>query len=94
MLVALLDQNHGQHRIASEWFDMSSLDGWLTRPITQNGCIRILSQPNYPNPLNVGEAIEKSRSAISDDYHIFIADDISILDGTLVDSRRLQVIGN
>ncbi|CAI8044583.1 Ribonuclease VapC44 [Geodia barretti] len=90
VLVALLDQNHGRHEIASNWFDTNSLDGWATCPITQNGCIRLLSQPGYPNPLSVSEAIGNLRTAVSDDYHQFILDDISILDGTRINSRGLS----
>ena len=89
VLVALLDQNHEWHRIASDWFDTNSLDGWMTSPITQNGCIRLLSQPNYPNPVGVGEATANLRTAISDNYHSFIADDISILDDALIDLNYL-----
>ena len=61
----------------------------MTSPITQNGCIRLLSQPNYPNPVGVGEATANLRTAISDNYHGFIADDISILDDALIDPNYL-----
>ncbi len=30
--------------------------GWVSCPMTQNGCIRILSQPRYPKPISVVKA--------------------------------------
>ena len=62
----------------------------MTCPLTQNGCIQVLSQPNYPNPINVREAMAILRTSISDPYHQFIPDDISILDDAVIDVRRLS----
>ena len=90
VLVALLDRNHRRHSSASAWFNINSLDGWLTCPITQNGCIRVQTQPKYPNQLGINEAFAKLRTSISDSYHTFIYDDISILDEVVLDASRLS----
>ena len=88
-LVALFDPGHQHHESASEWFDLYFEEGWLTCPLTQNGCVRVLSQPHYPGTLPVVEALARLRTAVSTPYHQFISDDISILDETLVEVRHL-----
>ncbi len=89
VLIALIDENHGSHELVAEWLSDHIQDGWASCPLTQNGCVRILSLPRYPNSLRIEEAIDKLRSAVSTPYHQFIADDISLLDGDLVDSQSL-----
>ena len=90
ILVALLDERHSSHAVASHWFNINHVDGWLTCPLTQNGCVRILSQPQYPGALSVADAMERLRDAMSTEHHQFISDDISLLDDALVDARRLS----
>ena len=55
VLIALLDPDHSSHRGATEWFADHVEDGWASCPLTQNGCIRIMSHPAYPHafPINV-----------------------------------------
>ncbi len=83
-LIALLDENHPAHDAVSLWFVRNIEQGWASCPLTQNGCLRILSQPSYPQPLSLAEAYERLRVAMSTPYHQFIADDISLFDDTLV----------
>ncbi len=89
VLIALLDENHSSHELVAEWLSDHIQDGWASCPLTQNGCVRILSLPRYPNSLRIEEAVGRLRSAVSTPHHQFIADDISLLDGDLVDSRSL-----
>jgi hypothetical protein len=51
VLIALLDSDHASHDSAINWFAKHAREGWASCPITQNGCIRIMSNPGYPNPL-------------------------------------------
>ena len=90
VLLALLDEQHVHHHAASDWFDDNVEQGWATCPITQNGCIRILSQPRYSNPRSIAEAIERLRAVTSSEYHEFVADDISLLYEGVVDVSRLS----
>lgn len=48
MLIALFDAAHVHHRRAHQWFGQHCSQGWATCPLTQNACIRIISQPAYP----------------------------------------------
>ena len=89
-LVALLDRNHTAHRAVSVWFAANVAQGWVSCPLTHNGCVRVLSQPRYPRPLSVAVAMERLRDATSTEYHQFIPDDISLLDDIWVDARRMS----
>jgi len=65
VLIALLDQDHSMHVQALRWFAARAGDGWASCPITQNGCVRIMAHPNYPNPLKVGAIMERLGEAIA-----------------------------
>ena len=90
LLIALLDENHPAHDAVFLWFERNIEQGWTSCPLTQNGCLRILSQPSYPRPLSIIEAYERLLAATSTPHHQFIADDISLLDNTLVRYRDLS----
>jgi toxin-antitoxin system PIN domain toxin len=90
VLIALLDKNHSNHMVVSDWFASHIEQGWASCPLTQNGCVRILSQPKYPNTLGIAEAVKRLHEAVSTPYHQFVADDISLLDDAVVDSRNLS----
>ena len=53
VLIALLDSDHSLHSQATGWFDKYANDGWASCPITQNGCVRVMSNPAYPGALPV-----------------------------------------
>ncbi len=90
VLIALLDENHTGHELVSEWLADHIHDGWASCPLTQNGCVRILSLPRYPNSLGIDEAMDRLRDAVSTPHHQFIADDISLLDSAVVDGGTLS----
>ena len=48
VLIALIDSAHKFHHTAKDWALKDSSSGWASCPLTQNGCIRIISQPSYP----------------------------------------------
>ena len=90
VLIPLLDENHSRHPAVADWFANHVEDGWTSCPLTQNGFVRIMSQPRYPNRLDIGEAARKLHEAVSTPYHQFLADDISLLDNALVDANNLS----
>ena len=75
---------------AETWLAGNIHHGWASCPLTQNGCVRILSQPAYPNTLSVADAVMRLRTAISGPYHRFLADSVSLLDDAVVDCRRVS----
>ncbi|MEO7999742.1 MAG: TA system VapC family ribonuclease toxin [Gemmatimonadaceae bacterium] len=90
VLIALLDDEHTSHRVAWAWFSENAKDGWASCPITQNGCVRILSNPGYPNVRSVTEVVERLRDASADPSHEFWSDSFSMLDETIVDPTRVH----
>ena len=65
VLIALLDSDHVSHATATSWFGAHAREGWASCPITQNGCVRVMSHPGYPNALPVGAVIERLADATS-----------------------------
>ena len=90
VLIALLDEDHPHHDTAANWFVLNSELGWATCPLTQNGCIRILSQTLYPNSLSIGEVVEGLRAVTLIKSHEFIADDVSLLNQGVVDVSSIS----
>jgi toxin-antitoxin system PIN domain toxin len=89
VLIALLDPDHSLHRAATQWFADHATAGWASCPITENGCVRIMSHPNYPNALPAADVAKRLREACDDPIHAFWPDDVSLLDGAAVDSTRI-----
>lgn len=90
VLLALLDSDHVDHHRALDWLGREIDHGWASCPITQNGCVRILSQPQYPSPVSVAEATGRLARATGSEHHAFWACDLSFLDGDLVDRTRVH----
>jgi toxin-antitoxin system PIN domain toxin len=90
VLIALLDQDHSLHGQAGNWFAANAGRGWASCPITQNGCVRIMSHPSYPSPLQVGAIMERLGEAIATTHHQFWADDVSLLDSGVADRTRIH----
>lgn len=90
VLIALLDGAHVHHERARDWLAANIAHGWASSPITQNGCVRILGQPGYPQPIPIAQAIEKLRRATATAHHEFWPDDVSVLDVQRLDAQRIH----
>ena len=90
VLIALLDADHALHPSATSWFAGHARAGWASCPITQNGCVRVMSHPGYPNALPVRSIIERLREACASAHHEFWPDDVSLLDGKVADAARIH----
>ena len=90
VLIALLDADHTLHRAAWSWFQEHGQTGWASCPMTQNGCVRILSHAAYPNTRSVTEIVERLRAACADPTHDFWSDGVSVLDDAIVDVTRVH----
>lgn len=90
VLLALLDSDHVDHKRAHAWLDHKVDAGWASCAITQNGFVRIISQPKYPSPISPAEAIDLLRQASSSGHHEFWNCDTSVLDSRIVDRSRLH----
>ena len=90
VLIALLDADHSLHARATAWFSEQARSGWASCPISQNGCLRIMSHQGYPNALPVGALVERLAEASASAFHEFWPDDISLLDGEVADPARIH----
>lgn len=90
VLIALLDADHVLHTRATTWFASHARSGWASCPITQNGCIRVMSHPGYPNALPARAVMERLTEACSSSLHEFWPDDISLLDVSVIDAARIH----
>jgi toxin-antitoxin system PIN domain toxin len=80
VLIALLDSDHVHHGRARVWLKENIKHGWASCPLTQNGCIRIMSQPGYPNALPAAAVAERLAAATATSHHAFWPDSVSMLD--------------
>ena len=90
VLIALLDADHSLHIRAATWFAGNARHGWASCPITENGCIRIMSHPSYPNAVTVRAVTERLSEASASALHQFWPDDISLLDRKIIDAARIH----
>jgi uncharacterized protein len=90
VLIALLDSDHTSHAVAWGWFKVHAHEGWASCPITQNGCVRIMSNPGYPNALPIQSVMKRLADACEDNVHEFWSDDVSSLDPSTIDSTRIH----
>jgi len=90
VLIALIDPAHVQHDKAHLWFAAKGHKAWATCPLTENGVLRIVGHPRYPNhpgsPAAVANLLLSFRKLVG---HAFWPDDISLLERERVDARRL-----
>lgn len=90
VLIALLDADHTSHKAATEWFAQNARAGWASCAITQNGCVRVMSHPRYPNAQPVRIVVDRLSEATSHELHEFWPDDVSVLDARHVDRTRIH----
>ncbi|MDE1947381.1 MAG: VapC toxin family PIN domain ribonuclease [Burkholderiales bacterium] len=81
VLIALVDPAHVQHDQAHDWFARVGHRGFATCPLTENGLIRIVGHPKYPNSPGPPSVVVQSLVAIRGlPGHKFWSDDVSIAD--------------
>ncbi|NCC26233.1 MAG: VapC toxin family PIN domain ribonuclease [Deltaproteobacteria bacterium] len=89
VLIALLDAGHVHHRLVTAWLEREIGHGWASCPLTQNGCIRIMSQTAYPGALPAGDVAKRLAEAASHPSHEFWTADISLLDRDMFHWNRI-----
>ena len=92
VLIALIDPTHVGHEVAHHWFDIEGKAAWATCPMTENGVIRIVGNPKYPNTPGstaiVAEIVTQLRALPG---HFFWPDDISLVDTDHVDASKVLI---
>ena len=79
VLVALFDPDHVHHEAAHAWFAPNRGAGWATCPLTENGVVRVLSNPAYgAEPERAGALLARLRSFCASGGHVFWPDDVTL----------------
>ena len=90
VLIALLDPVHVQHNAAHEWFAREGQKSWATCPLTENGVLRVVGHPRYPNSPGTPAAVAPLIAGLKSlSGYTFWADAISLIDDSEVDEARL-----
>ena len=90
VLLALLDADHVDHAAARAWLSTEIHHGWSSCALTENGFVRVISQPRYPGAVSPFEAIRRLGGATSTEYHAFWWCDLSLLDDRVFDRSRIH----
>lgn len=90
VLLALLDSDHVDHERARAWMTAEIEHGWASCAITQNGFVRIISQPRYPSPVPPSRAIDLLARAADTAHHKYWPCTLSILDSRIFDRSRIH----
>ena len=81
VLIALVDPAHIQHDPAHDWFARVGRKAFATCPLTENGLVRIVGHPRYPNSPGPPGVVLRPLAAIRRlPGHTFWPDDLSIAD--------------
>ena len=89
VLIALFDPEHVHHERAHQWWKLNKASGWASCPLTENGFVRILSQPKYPNAIPTNDALRLLRQSINRGGHAFWVDDVSLTDTDLFHTEHI-----
>jgi uncharacterized protein len=91
VLIALIDPAHVGHDAAHDWFAATGSASWATCPVTENGVIRILGHPRYPNsagsPAAVAPIVARLRALPG---HVFWKDELSLVASDFVDVNEIM----
>ncbi|GLZ51589.1 ribonuclease VapC44 [Actinomycetospora sp. NBRC 106378] len=64
--------------------------GWASCAITENGFVRIISQPRYPSPVSPHRAVDLLRTSRDGSDHEFWPCDVSSLDEDVLTTERIH----
>nr|WP_294513175.1 TA system VapC family ribonuclease toxin [uncultured Rhodopila sp.] len=85
---------HVGHEAAHRWFGDVGWVSWATCPITENGVLRIVGHPKYPNsadsPAEVAPIVARLRALPG---HVFWTDDLCLMGSDRVDAAQIATPG-
>ena len=89
VLLALFDESHVAHLRSRTWFEENESSGWASCAVTQDGFLRVISQPSYPASASPQAAFELLDGAARSPRHRFWTCSLSMLDRTAIDRSRV-----
>jgi uncharacterized protein len=90
VLVALFLPEHIHHEVAHDWFSDNRGLGWATCPITENGCVRVLSSLGLDAATTrPGAILTRLRKFCESGDHHFWPDAVSLRDPAVFDVAQI-----
>ncbi len=91
VLVALIDPDHAFNNRAHGWLETDCAAGWSSCPLTENGVVRVLSNPGYSKKIRSSpEWVIRSLSLFArESDHVFWPDDLSLREPSVFEARRI-----
>lgn len=89
VVIALIDPHHVHHDRAHRWFAARDRSPWHTSPTVQNGVVRVVSHPHYPNTQPAPVVLASLSSLVAHHDHVFLPDSVSLLDASVHTERLL-----
>jgi toxin-antitoxin system PIN domain toxin len=92
VIIALLDPDHAFHERAHDWWAANMKRGWASCPLTENGVVRIMSNPNYSGKARFtpGDLTGRLRKFARQSNHEFWPDEISLRDEKIFAMERIH----
>lgn len=92
VIIALLDPDHAFHDRAHDWWATSARRGWASCPLTENGVVRVMTNPAYSNNIRFTPAdlISRLSKFAAQTDHEFWPDDISLRDPAAFATERIH----
>ncbi len=91
VLIALLDPDHSFHTRAHQWWTANGSAGWASCPLTENGVVRIMSNPSYRinQRLTPADLVAGLKGFVSKTDHEFWPDEVSLRDDTVFSVKSI-----
>lgn len=92
VIIALFDPDHAFHERAHGWWATHGRDGWASCPLTENGSVRIMSNPGYSKKLQFspGDLIGQLHKFADGTNHEFWGDSVSVRDEAIFVRERIH----
>jgi toxin-antitoxin system PIN domain toxin len=92
VIIALQDPDHAFHERAHAWWAANGKRGWASCPLTENGVVRIMSNPSYSEKARFtpDDLIGRLRKFAGQSNHEFWPDDISLRDEKFFATERIH----
>ena len=92
LLIALLDGGHTLHERAHAWWSANLSAGWASCPLTENGLIRIMSNPAYRSKIHLSPSFLAAQLALFavETNHEFWPDSLSFRDDRYFELNQMQ----
>jgi uncharacterized protein len=91
VLLALLWPTHQFHDVVRTWFRDHGSRHWATCPLTQNGFVRLASNPAITrDALSISESLLLLQANLAHPGHIFWPDDLGLAEALARSNARLQ----